>query len=956
MKSRIVSEVVVGLACLAVLSLVAIVGCGGGKSPSHPIPPSNLTPEFSSSRSVATARFHVNVKTRQVTVTPISGENRSVKGRLVLTGTAANFTSSTLLDHPGNPGIKVIRVSLVNRWNLPIGQLPNGTVVGIRVLFSSITGVSAFSDIRPTVTVTTFAGTGSSGANDGYVNSATFIYPSGVAFDSAGNLYVTDYGGHRVRKIQGGFVSTLAGSGSAGYANGIGTAASFNYPFGIAYNPVDNSLVVTELMGHRIRRVTLDGRVSLIAGTGTAGDTDGSGDVAQFRQPSGVAVGNDGTIYVSEALGHRIRKIVLTGSDPTNPAHYTVTTLAGSTTATAGFADGVGTAARFNVPRSLAIAPDGTLYVADENNRRIRRVSPTGEVVTIAGTGASGVVDGSGDVARFQAPYGIVWVNGALIVSEASAHVLRQIRLKEPNASEVRASSWLVQTLAGSAGSSGSTDGSGVDARFNVPRLLAADSSGNIYVADAYNHKIRRIAPTSGFFPIGIATGSTSLEPVQLANADGVVPSSDFGTNLPFIFYDEVLMPGQVSSPKEWWFIVPEGVTAFEFTVRVETETQGLVPPSGNTGAGSPLSIVRTFAGISGPIGFADGIASQARFAGILGIAVDAMGNIYVADSANHAIRRISPSGTVSTIAGNIGAPQSGDVDGLGSIARLNTPTGIAVATTSSGEVVLYVADSGNHKVKRVTLYSWADPTNPDNWIVNTIAGTGTAGKDDGTGNLATFNEPYGVAVDMWGNVYVTERTGNRVRRLQFKGGDPNLASNWQVSLVAGDNSAVAGASGDADGTGSSARFNAPCGITVDRAGNLYIADSGNHRIRKIVNVLGSYGGTVSTLAGSTQGYADGTGTSAQFNTPRGISVDAAGYLYIADTGNNRIRLISPTGVVMTIAGTGSAGSVDGAGNVAQFNSPSALAISASGNLYVADGANGEVVRLIQRIINAGSP
>ena len=256
MKSRIVSEVVVGLACLAVLSLVAIVGCGGGKSPSHPIPPSNLTPEFSSSRSVATARFHVNVKTRQVTVTPISGENRSVKGRLVLTGTAANFTSSTLLDHPGNPGIKVIRVSLVNRWNLPIGQLPNGTVVGIRVLFSSITGVSASSDIRPTVTVTTFAGTGSSGATDGHANSATFTHPSGVAFDPSGNLYVTDYGGHRVRKIQGGFVSTLAGSGSAGYANGIGTAASFNYPFGIAYNPVDNSLVVTELMGHRIRRVT----------------------------------------------------------------------------------------------------------------------------------------------------------------------------------------------------------------------------------------------------------------------------------------------------------------------------------------------------------------------------------------------------------------------------------------------------------------------------------------------------------------------------------------------------------------------------------------------------------------------------------------------------------------------------------------------------------------------------
>jgi len=943
--------VVGSLACVIAL-LISVVGCGGGKpSPQPPAPPSGSTSGISQNRSVATAHFHVDVKTRQVTVTPFSGSNQATKGRIVFTGTAINFISSTLLDHPGNPGVKVLRVSLVNRWNLPIGQLPDGTLSGIRVLFSPITSVGAFSDIRPLVTVSTFAGTGSQGAVDGHVNSATFAYPSGIAVDPSGNLYVTDYGGHRVRKIQGGFVSTLAGSGSAGYANGVGTAASFNGPFGIAYNPVDNSLVVTEHLGHRVRRVTLDGRVSLIAGTGTAGDTDGSGDVAQFRNPAGVVVDSNGVIYVAESGGHRIRKIVLTGSDPTNPSHYTVSTLAGS--GVAGFADGIGTAARFNVPRGLAISPDGTIYVADSGNYRIRRVSPTGEVVTIAGTGVSGVVDGSGEVARFSSPYGIVWVKGALIVSEAGAQVLRQVRLKEQNAAEGRASSWLVQTMAGSAGVSGSVDGSGVNSRFNVPRLLAADAGGNVYVADAYNHKIRKIVPASGFFPIGIATGSTSPEPVQLANADGIIPSSDFGTNLPFIFYDQSLLPGAVSAPKEWWFVVPEGVTAFEFTVRVETDTQGLVPPAGASGSGSALSLVRTFAGVAGFIGFADGFASQARFNGISGIATDAMGNVYVADSANHAIRRISPSGVVSTIAGNVGAPESGDVDGLGNVARFNAPTGIAV--TPDGTTI-YVADSGNHKIKRITTFLGSDPTNPENWTVSTIAGTGTAGKDDGTGNVATFNEPYGIAIDRWGNVYVTERAGNRVRRLQFKGGNMDLPTNWQVSLVAGDNSAAAGASGDADGTGSSARFNAPCGIAVDLAGNLYVADSGNHRVRKITNALGSGGGIVSTLAGSTQGYADGSGSSAQFNEPRGIAVDTAGYLYIADTGNHRIRRVSPTGVVTTIAGTGTAGSADGTGNVAQFNSPKSVTIDGSGKLYVADGANGEVVRLIQRIVNASSP
>lgn len=949
-------RVVVSLIWVSVFSILTVVaGCGGGSKSSSTLPDLSGNPPIGSHPSaqqrLATARFHVDVKTRQVTITPLTeGEPKVTKGRAVFTGTAVSFQSSTLLDQPGNTGIKVLQVSLVNRWNLPIGELPNGQVTGIRVLFSDFVNVTAFSDLRSKVNVSTFAGTGTQGGSDGHVGSATFSHPSGVAVDNEGNLYVADYGGNRIRKVRGNFVSTLAGSGAAGFANGVGVAASFNSPFGIAVNPVDGSIIVTEYLGHRVRRITPDGRVTTVAGTGVAGNTEGAGNVAQFRYPAGVVVDSSGDIYVAEASGHRIRKIKLTGANPSLPQSYTVSTLAGS--GAPGFADGIGTGAMFNAPVGLAISPDGAIYVADNGNRRIRRVSPTGEVVTIAGSGESGVVDGSGDVARFSSPYGIVWVNGALIVSESSAHVLRQVRLKEPNASEVRATSWLVQTLAGSSGTSGSADGSGVSARFNAPRLLAADASGNVYVADAYNHKVRRVTPTSGFFPIGIATGSAPTEKVQLSNADGVIPKSDFGENLPYVVYKVVLGPGDMSPVKEWWFSVPQGVTAFEFTVRVEANTTGLAAPEGASGQGSANVLVRTFAGSKdGSTGFADGVATQARFDDINGIAVDAFGNVYIADTGNHAIRRISASGIVSTVAGNVGSPAAGDVDGSGTVARFNYPHGIAV--TSDGRV-LFVADLGNHKIRRIELSPGADPTNPANWTVSTIAGTGSEGKDDGPGNTATFARPCGVAIDQWGNVYVTEVLGNRVRRLQFKGGDPRIARNWQVSLVAGDNSAAIGAFGNTDGRGSSARFIDPWGITVDRAGNLYVVDHGSHRIRKIVNALASGGGTVSTLAGSDAGYADGTGTSARFCHPVGISVDTAGYLYIADTHNHRIRRVSPSGVVTTIAGTGTMGCTDGAGNVATFNSPAAIAVDAAGNLYVSDGAENERVRIIQRVISLG--
>ncbi|MCS7224819.1 MAG: hypothetical protein NZ959_09730, partial [Armatimonadetes bacterium] len=184
--------------CFAVC--VLLFGCGGGKKMTTLVPgPSDVTDNIGPpSLESATARFFVNVQTGEVTVTPLSG---SSSDRAVFTGTAVSFTSSTLLDQPGNTGIKVLRVSLTNRMGIPMGQLPNGTVTGVRVLLSPITNVGAFSDLRPLVQVNTVGGTGAPSSVDGPAPSASFNLPIGVAVDSAGNVYVSEFTGRRIRKI-----------------------------------------------------------------------------------------------------------------------------------------------------------------------------------------------------------------------------------------------------------------------------------------------------------------------------------------------------------------------------------------------------------------------------------------------------------------------------------------------------------------------------------------------------------------------------------------------------------------------------------------------------------------------------------------------------------------------------------------------------------------------------------
>ena len=302
------------------------------------------------------------------------------------------------------------------------------------------------------------------------------------------------------------------------------------------------------------------------------------------------------------------------------------------------------------------------------------------------------------------------------------------------------------------------------------------------------------------------------------------------------------------------------------------------------------------------------------------GVAIDSAGNVYVADQGNSTISKITPAGIVSTLAGLAGS--AGSADGTGTAARFNQPSGVAVDAAGN----IYVADISNNTIRKITPAG----------VVSTLAGlAGSPGSADGTGSAARFFGPFGVAVDAAANVYVGDADNSTIRKITPAG---------VVSTLAG----LAGIVGSADGAGSAARFNFPSGVAVDAAGNVYVADLNNNSIRSITPA-----GVVGTLAGSASGSGstDGTGNAARFRDPFGVTVDAAGNVYVADASNNTIRKVTSAGVVTTLAGSaGFSGSTDGTGSAARFNFPSGVAVDAAGNVYVGDTIN----KSIRKITPAG--
>ena len=588
------------------------------------------------------------------------------------------------------------------------------------------------------------------------------------------------------------------------------------------------NLYISEPQRHCIRKISPQGAISVFAGstTGVAGNSNGTGTDALFQQPRGLAiVGN--TLYIAAVSNNAIRAADLSTA--------VVTTVA-------------------TVPSPLGLATDGTNLFASSFVHTVNLINlGTGGVTVIAGAdGSRGRADSPSE--RFAATSGMAWsaVNNTLYVVDIDNN--RICAIVDPLGPGRNTSTFAGSSPADSSfAQSGTADGQGTAARFTQPWGLALAANGTLLVTSYAGRSIRAIATTGA--NAGLVT--TIAGSVTSGSSDGDGTVARF-TALEFASIDN---NGALLA-----------IDAAGRTVRRVSSSDGF-----STAANAAVT---TPYGIASQTGTLDASGTNARFNEPLGVVADAQGNLYVTDARAHVVRKITPSGAVTTLAGL--ANTSGSLEGTGSSARFRTPRGICL--DAQGD--LLVADSNNHAIRRISLAS--------NTLgeVSTVAGSlGTSGTADsaagGAISTARFNTPYGVAFDRSSQaIYVADYQNQTIRRIAADGSTLTIGR--------------AGIRGNAN---TPALFNFPTGVACDSSGNVYVADSTNHLIRKITPTQ-----VVSTLAGSSRGSLDGNGSAAQFNTPFGIAMDAANNLIVAEPGNHTLRRVSTTGAtpgdVTTVAGT----------------------------------------------------
>jgi sugar lactone lactonase YvrE len=812
-----------------------------------------------------------------------------------------------------------------------------------------------------TTYVSTVCGTGGAGNGDGIGINATLNRPGAMRFDTMSNLYFVENNGYRIKKLALAttYVSTCAGTGGSAITDGNGTAAAFATLGDITFDSNASTMYITDQ--HRIRFMNMSTMtVSTLAGGGASYVDNVSGSGAQFSNnfPGTPCIDSNNTLFVTEFS--RVSMVLSNGRVSTlTTAMTNITGIALDTTHSTLFiadagttriwamnlstvtlslkagggtiaGDGWALGAAINYPRGIACDSNNNVYFGEGNNNVLRRITPDGRLITVAGNGRGGTVINGFMGARFVNPSGIALdstgCNAFIADGAGGGSRIRRFNLTTFNAS----------TIAGS-GSNTSTDGSNIFASFLNVQGIARDASDNSYIGEQF--RIRSVT-SSGYVSTLIGSNSSGAN-------DGIYTSVRLSSAIP-----QMAMAGS-----ELYFCdqgnnrirrvnVTTGQTITVAGNGTGTSTDGswggnrfsnpqatcldptkaflfIADPGNNVIRRMTLAtgLTETYAG-SGTGGFLDGNSYTAQFNNPMGIWMDSAGILYVSDAGNNRIRKVDAGRNVTTLAGNGATSFS---NGIGTAATFNYPQGLVTDSTATR---LYVSDFSNNRIRIITLAT----SN-----VATLAGSGTATSTDGIGAVATLYNPQGIAIDATDtNLYVMDVNGSKFRSI--------VIATSNVSTIAGNGTYV-----NTDGTGANAAFHYSQSVALDGVGNAYTGNrGGSFLIRKIVLATG----VVTTFAGNaTNAATDGTGTGASFGSLGGGMCSDNNFLYMTDNSNLVRRVSLPGAVTTTIGGTrGTSGYFNGffSTSPATFNSPYGCALdNTNTNLYISEQGGARIRRIV---------
>lgn len=810
-------------------------------------------------------------------------------------------------------------------------------------LYFADSGNNRVREVNTNGIIMTVAGSGGSGfsGDGGPATEARLTNPAGVAIDTAGNLYISDSNNQRVRKVgTNGIITTFAGNGPGGnVGNGIAaTNATLGSPLGLAFD-VSGNLYIADYGASRIWMVNTNGIITTVAGNGNrsySGD-GGSATNAGLRFPIGLAFDTCGNLYIADAGNNRIRMVNANGI---------INTVAGNGTNTYSGDGGASTNASLSNPAGLALDSSGNLYIADELNNRIRVVTTNGIISTLAGKSSVGLYYGDGGPAsnaNLNYPYGIAFDNsGDLFFSDSKNNCIREILLASGYPSLTLTS--VTVTNAGDylvviTNSYGSVTSAVATLTVTAPPAISVPP-GSLFAGLGNSASFSVSALGSGPFDYAwyfdgtnlLQSGSSStlfLTNISGANAGAyqVIITNNYGSVTSLMATLTVGLPPTISSQP------------ISLTNLVGTTATFSVLPGGSgpfnyqwqfNGTNLPNGIITTVAG-NGAKGFSgDGVtATNTSLYQPTGVAFDSFGNFYIADRENQRIRMVNTNGFINTVAGNGFTNFAGD-GGLAVDASLDNPTGVAL----DGSGNLYIADWSNNRIRMVST----------NGIITTVAGKRGMGftGDGGPATNALLAGPFGVALDSKNNLYIADEYNDCIRKVDTNGIITTVTGRPLALEPLGDG-----------GPATNALLFIPNGVAADTLGQLYIADSGNDRIRMV-----DTNGIITTKAG-TNAYAyfgdDGPATNAALYLPGSVALDSYGSFYIPDSGNNRIRKVDTSGYITTVAGNGTTNySGDGGAAInASLNYPMGVAVDGNGNLLIADYGDNRIRKVL---LSAGHP